>query len=107
MSYLTEKEYERDLEACKRMLKETYVGNIIHVQERSNDGADEEEIKQIEDIIIANEKLIVYFDQSDEWVKELHEEAKKQSGVNDDEPGRELDEFERLEASGNFERTEN
>jgi hypothetical protein len=88
------------------MLKETYVTNIIHVQERMRDGADENEIKQIEDIILTNEKMIVYFDQGDEWVKELHEEARKKGGENDgNDTGRELDEFEQLEASGNFERS--
>lgn len=104
MSYLTEKEYERDLEATKRLLKETYVGNIIYVQDRMKDGAEEEELKQIEDIIIANEKLIVYFDQSDEWVKDLHKQAQGDNYDDGNAPGRELDEFEQLEASGNFER---
>jgi hypothetical protein len=74
MSY-TEKEFKEDVEVTKRILKDTYVNNIIYVQERIKDGADESELKNIEDLIIANERLIVYFDEGDDWVKQLHEEA--------------------------------
>jgi len=77
MSY-TEKQFKEDVEVTKRILKDTYV---IYVQERIKDGADESELKNIEDLIIANERLIVYFDEGDDWVKQLHEEA---SGSGDD-----------------------
>lgn len=76
----TEKEFEEHVEITTRVLKDTYVNNIIYVQERIKDGADETEIKNIEELIIANERMIVYFDQSDEWVKQLHEEAQRKSG---------------------------
>jgi hypothetical protein len=105
--YTSESEYEQDLEPTKKMLKETYIGNIVYVQERSKEGADEEELKAIEEIIMATERLIVYFDQSDEWVKNLHEEAKRNAGevINgtSDDSG---DEFDRLEKAGNFKRSE-
>jgi allophanate hydrolase subunit 1 len=107
MAYLTEKDFERDVEAAKRVLKETYVGNIVYVQDRMKDGAEEEELKNIEDLIIATERLIVYFDGDDKWVKELHEEAKRNSGENDGSSDEPADEFERLEKAGNFERVEN
>ena len=81
MSY-TEKQFKEDIEVTKRILKDTYVNNIIYVQERINAGADESELKNIEDLIIANERLIVYFDEGDEWVKNLHDEAKA-AGEND------------------------
>jgi len=80
MSY-TEKQFKEDVEVTKRILKDTYVNNIIYVQERIKDVADESELKNIEDLIIANERLIVYFDEGDDWVKQLHEEA---SGSGDD-----------------------
>ena len=83
----TEKEFEEHVEITTRVLKDTYVNNIIYVQERIKDGAEEAEIKNIEELIIANERMIVYFDQSDEWVKQLHEEAQRKSGEsNDGEP---------------------
>jgi len=75
MAY-TEKQWKADVEVAKGVLKETYVNNIIYVQERVKDGATEEELKQIEDLIMANERLIVYFDEGDDWVKDLHEQAK-------------------------------
>lgn len=80
----TEKEFKEHLEVTKRVLKDTYVNNIIYVQERIKDGAEETEIKNIEDLIIANERMIVYFDEGDAWVKELHEEAKRKSEENGD-----------------------
>jgi hypothetical protein len=49
------------------------------------DGAKEDELKNIEELIIANERMIIYFDQGDEWVKELHEEATKESDNDDGE----------------------
>lgn len=106
--YQSEDDYEKDIEPTKRMLKETYIGNIIYVQDRQKDGADEEELKAIEEVILATERMIVYFDQSDEWVKNLHEEAQKKSGGLDngttsDDNG---DEFDRLEKAGNFKRSE-
>ena len=81
----TEKEFKEQLEVTKRILKDTYVNNIIYVQQRIKDGAEEDEIKNIEELIIANERMIVYFDEGDDWVRELHEEAQKKSGVVDDE----------------------
>jgi glutamine synthetase len=69
MAY-TEKQWKADVEVAKAVLKETYVNNIVYVQERVKEGAKEEELKQIEDLIMANERLIVYFDEGDEWVKE-------------------------------------
>ena len=74
MSY-SEEEWKADLEVTKRVLKDTYVNNIIYVQERMKDNAKEEELKQIDDLILANERMIVYFDEDDKWVKELHEQA--------------------------------
>ena len=80
----TEKEFKEHLEITKRILKDTYVNNIVYVQERIKEGAKEEEIKNIEELIIANERMIVYFDEGDDWVKELHEEAKRKTEENDD-----------------------
>lgn len=80
----TEKEFKEHVEVTKRILKDTYINNIIYVQERIKDGAEESEIKNIEDLIIANERMIVYFDEGDHWVKELHEEAKRKGEGNDD-----------------------
>lgn len=73
----TEKEIKEHLDITKRVLKDTYVNNIIYVQDRIKDGAEESEIKNIEELIIANERMIVYFDEGDDWVKELHAEAKR------------------------------
>lgn len=81
----TEKEFKEHVEVAKRVLKDTYVSNIIYVQERIKDGADESEIKNIEELIIANERMIVYFDEGDDWVKDLHEQAKgNDDGTSDD-----------------------
>jgi hypothetical protein len=85
----TEKEFKEHLEITKRVLKDTYVNNIIYVQERIKEGAKEAEIKNIEDLIIANERMIVYFDEGDDWVKELHDEAKRKyeesgNGISDE-----------------------
>lgn len=80
----TEKEFEEHVEVTKRVLKDTYVNNIIYVQERIKNGADESELKNIEELIIANERMIVYFDEGDEWVKDLHEQAKRnENGTSD------------------------
>lgn len=76
-----EKEFEKGVETSIEVLKETYINNILYVQERMKENAKEEELKQIEDIILATERLIVYFMQDDKWVKELHEKAK--AGDND------------------------
>ena len=78
----TEKEFKEDVEVTKRILKDTYINNIIYVQERIKEGAEESELKNIEDLIIANERMIVYFDEGDEWVKDLHDEAKRKSEEN-------------------------
>jgi len=40
------------------------------------DNAKEDELKQIDELILANERMIVYFDEDDKWVKDLHEQAK-------------------------------
>lgn len=76
-----EKEFEAGVETSIEVLKETYINNILYVQERVKAKAPETELKQIEDVILATEKLIVYFMQDDSWVKELHEKAK--AGDND------------------------
>jgi len=81
----TEKQFNEAVETTKQILKDTYVSNIIYIQERMKDGAKEDELKNIEELIIANERMIVYFDQGDEWVKELHEEATKESDNDDGE----------------------
>lgn len=81
----TEKQFNEAVETTKQILKDTYVSNIIYIQERMKDGAKEDELKNIEELIIANERMIIYFDQGDEWVKELHEEATKESDNDDGE----------------------
>ncbi len=94
MAY-TEKQWKADVEVAKAVLKETYVNNIVYVQERVKEGAKEEELKQIEDLIMANERLIVYFDEGDEWVKDLHEQAKG-DGADDAEVGEGKDDVEKV-----------
>ena len=81
----TEKQFNEAVETTKQILKDTYVSNILYIQERMKDGAKEDELKNIEELIIANERMIIYFDQGDEWVKELHEEATKESDNDDGE----------------------
>jgi hypothetical protein len=73
----TQAQFDKDLKVAVDILKETYISNIVYVQERVKAGAKEDELKQIDELIIANERMIVYFDESDNWVKELHEEARK------------------------------
>jgi hypothetical protein len=105
----TEKEFEEHVEITTRILKDTYVNNIIYVQERIKDGAEESEIKNIEDLIIANERMIVYFDQNDDWVKQLHEEARGKAGDDDasnddglgDDSGDDEEEVARIEEARN------
>lgn len=105
----TEKEFKEHVEVAKRILKDTYINNIIYVQERIKDGAKEGEITNIEDLIVANERMIVYFDEGDDWVKELHEEAKSKTIDGDDNGntnalGRTTDdevEFSRVEEARN------
>lgn len=80
----TEKEFEERVKVTTEVLKDTYINNIIYIQERMKNNADEKELKNIEDLIIANERMIVYFDQGDTWVKELHEEAKRKGEENGD-----------------------
>jgi hypothetical protein len=80
---LSEKIFKEYVSHTVEVLKETYVGNIIYVQERMKKNANEEELKQIEDIILATERMIVYFEKSDDWVKKLHEDAKNESGGGD------------------------
>lgn len=76
MGFTSKKEFDQAVESTVEVLKETYVNNIIYVQDRMKEGAEEDELKRIEDIILATERMIIYFEQSDEWVKNLHEEAK-------------------------------
>jgi hypothetical protein len=76
---LSEKIFEEYVSHTIEVLKETYVGNIVYVQERVKANAPESELKQIEEIIIATERMIVYFEKSDDWVKELHENAKNEN----------------------------
>ena len=75
---LSEKIFEEYVSHTIDVLKDTYVGNIVYVQERMKKNAPEEELKQIEEIILATERMIVYYEKSDAWVKELHEKAKQQ-----------------------------
>lgn len=83
--FRTEKEFEDGVTTAVEVLKETYIGNIMHVQERVKAKAEEDELKTIEEIILAAERLIIYFEKSDEWVKNLHDEAKGGSdGSSDD-----------------------
>lgn len=74
--FRSEKEFEDGVKTTIEVLKETYVGNIMHVQDRVKAKAEESELKTIEEIILSTERLIIYFEQSDEWVKNLHKEAK-------------------------------
>ena len=83
--FRSEKEFEDGVKTTIEVLKETYVGNIMHVQDRVKAKAEESELKTIEEIILATERLIIYFEQSDEWVKNLHEEAKGGSDVRSDD----------------------
>ena len=78
MAFKSEKDFKKAVESTVEVLKESYISNIIYVQDRIKDNAEEEELKQVEEIILAMERLIVYFEQSDEWVKNLHDEAKKE-----------------------------
>lgn len=79
--FTSEKEFEKGVETTIEVLKETYINNILYVQERMKENAKEDELKRVEDIILATERMIVYFMQDDSWVKELHEKAK--AGDND------------------------
>lgn len=85
--FRTEKEFEDGVKTAIDVLKETYVGNIMHVQERVKANAEESELKTIEEIILAAERLIIYFEQSDEWVKSLHDEAKGGSDGSSNDDG--------------------
>lgn len=83
----TEREYEERLKICLEVLKDTYINNIVYLQERCSDKdnpPEENEYKQVEELILANEQMIVYFDQGDSWVKELHEEAERNGTKLDD-----------------------
>lgn len=79
--FTSEKEFEKGVETAIEVLKETYINNILYVQERMKENAKEDELKRVEEIILATERMIVYFMQDDSWVKELHEKAK--AGDND------------------------
>ena len=75
MGFTSKKEFDQAVDTTVEVLKETYINNILYVQERVKDKAEEGELKRIEDIILATERMIIYFEQSEEWVKNLHEEA--------------------------------
>ena len=77
MGFTSKKRIRPAVDTSVEALKETYINNILYVQDRMKDNAEEDELKKIEDIILSTEKLIIYFEQSDEWVKNLHEEARK------------------------------
>ena len=85
MGFTSKKEFDQAVDTTVEVLKEPYVNNIIYVQDRVKDGAEEDELKRIEDIILATERMIIYFEQSDEWVKNLHEEAKNANEGEEDE----------------------
>jgi hypothetical protein len=103
----TEKEFQEALEKTKAVLKDTYVQNIIYIQERMKDKAPEEELKNIEELIIANERMIVYYDEGDQWVKELHADAAakgEDNGTSDglgDDSGDDEGEVARIEEARN------
>ena len=101
-----EKEFKEALEKTKAVLKDTYVNNIIYIQERMKDNADEKELKNIEELIIANERMIVYYDEGDDWVKQLHEDAQSgaDNGTGDglgDDSGDDEGEVARIEEARN------
>ena len=75
MGFNSKEEFDTAVEGAVEVLKETYINNIVYVQERMKDNAEESELKQIEEIILATERMIVFFMQTDEWVKKLHDEA--------------------------------
>ena len=75
MGFKSKEEFDMAVESAVEVLKETYINNIVYVQERMKDNAEESELKQIEEIILATERMIVFFMPSDEWVKKLHDEA--------------------------------
>jgi hypothetical protein len=97
----TQKEFDVAVETCVDVLKDTYIHNIVYVQERIEAKAEEDELKRIEDIIISTEKLIVYFLQSDEWVKNLHAEAKGEKDGADEEGSESESEVARIEEARN------
>ena len=102
MGFTSKKEFDQAVDTTVEVLKETYVNNIIYVQDRVKEGAEEDELKRIEDIILATERMIIYFEQSDEWVKNLHEEAKKNSEGEVDEVANDNDtEADRIEEARN------
>ena len=96
-----QKEFDVAVETCVDILKDTYIHNIVYVQERIEAKAEEDELKRIEDIIISTEKLIVYFLQSDEWVKNLHAEAKGEKDGTDEEGSESESEVARIEEARN------
>ena len=102
MGFTSKKEFDQAVDTSVEVLKETYINNILYVQDRMKENADEDELKKIEDIIICTEKMIIYFEQSDEWVKNLHEEAKKNSEGEVDEVANDNDtEADRIEEARN------
>ena len=102
MGFTSKKEFDQAVETTVEVLKETYINNILYVQERVKDNAEEDELKRIEDIILATERMIIYFEQSEEWVKHLHEEAKQNAEGEVDEVAEDDDtEADRIEEARN------
>lgn len=102
MGFTSKKEFDQAVETTVEVLKETYINNILYVQERVKDNAEEDELKRIEDIILATERMIIYFEQSEEWVKNLHEEAKQNAEGEVDEVAEDDDtEADRIEEARN------
>ena len=102
MGFTSKAEFDKAVETSVEVLKETYINNILYVQDRMKDNAEEDELKKIEDIIVSTEKMIIYFEQSDEWVKNLHEEAKNNSEGEESEVTQDDDtEADRIEEARN------
>lgn len=102
MGFTSKAEFDKAVETSVEVLKETYINNILYVQDRMKDNAEEDELKKIEDIIVSTEKMIIYFEQSDEWVKNLHEEARNNSEGEESEVTQDDDtEADRIEEARN------
>ena len=50
MGFKSKEEFDMAVESAVEVLKETYINNIVYVQERMKDNAEESELKQIEEI---------------------------------------------------------
>lgn len=96
-------EQKQRLDDTIAVLKDIYIENLIYVQEQVKAEAPEEELKQIDELILANERMIIYLDQSDTWVRNLHAEARGEA-VDGElvDPNDTGDEFDKLENAGDF-----